>query len=141
MEEAIMQQEKTNQEKNFTASLLQGDGKNDYEKYMRINSLLSLQREKSEWIYRDELLFQITHQSTELWLKLQNEELEEAVRELNAGRLAEATALIPKLKAAIKYERIRFECTTAPRWIIVLSRLLIWIGVTSFAFVPLGICS
>ncbi len=47
--------EKTNQEKNFTTSLLQGDGKNDYEKYMRINSLLSLQREKSEWIYRDEL--------------------------------------------------------------------------------------
>ncbi|ENU1225521.1 MULTISPECIES: hypothetical protein [Providencia] len=50
-----MQQKKTNQEKNFTTSLLQGDGKNDYEKYMRINSLLSLQREKSEWIYRDEL--------------------------------------------------------------------------------------
>lgn len=103
---------KTNQEKNIIASLLQGDGNNDYEKYMRINSLLSLQREKSEWIYRDELLFQITHQSTELWLKLQNEELEEAARELNAGCLAKATVLVRRGMECIKLISQQLEILT-----------------------------
>lgn len=35
------------------------------------------------------------------------------------------SALIPKLKAAIKYERILFDCTIAPRWIMLLKSFLI----------------
>ncbi len=79
---------------------------------MRTDSLLSLQREKSEWIYRDELLFQITHQSTELWLKLQNEELDEAARELNAGHLAKASILVRRGTECIKIISQQLEILT-----------------------------
>lgn len=41
---------------------------------MRIDELLSLQRDEKSVIHRDELLFQTVHQSTELWLKLANYE-------------------------------------------------------------------
>lgn len=107
-----MQQNKATKNRDFSTSLLQGDGDNDYEKYMRIGSLLSLQREQNEWIYRDELLFQITHQSTELWLKLQNEELAEATRELNAGRLANATVLVRRGIECIKLITQQLEILT-----------------------------
>lgn len=107
-----MQQKKVTEEKDFTTSLLQGEGGNDYEKYMKTDSLLSLQREKNQWVYRDELLFQITHQSTELWLKLHNEELAEATRELNAGHLANATVLVKRGLECIKLITQQLEILT-----------------------------
>lgn len=112
LEDIILQQKKESEKKDFTASLLQGDGDNDYEKYMRTDSLLSLQREKCEWIYRDELLFQITHQSTELWLKLQNEELAEAAIQLSAGHLAKATVLVRRAMECIKLITQQLEILT-----------------------------
>jgi tryptophan 2,3-dioxygenase len=53
-----------------------GEGKTDYEKYLRTVELLSLQKTPEEMASPEELLFQVTHQSAELWMKLMLHELE-----------------------------------------------------------------
>lgn len=73
--------------KNYATPILDGDGDNDYARYMRTDTLLALQRPPEERVHRDELLFQVVHQSTELWLKLASEEATEA------GRLMERDAV------------------------------------------------
>ncbi len=47
-----------------------GAGLLDYELYLRTSELRSLQGAPDDLVTRDEMLFQITHQSQELWLKL-----------------------------------------------------------------------
>src|SRR5262249_14128239 len=49
--------------------ILPGPGASDYERYIRTDELLALQKSAHERAHHDELLFQITHQSSELWLK------------------------------------------------------------------------
>src|SRR5581483_8777287 len=56
--------------------ILPGDAPSDYERYLRTDELLALQKEPSERAHHDELLFQVTHQSSELWLKLVTEQLD-----------------------------------------------------------------
>ena len=60
---------------NYAQPVLNGEGATDYARYMRTDTLLSLQRRPEDMIHRDELLFQTVHQSTELWLKLACNEL------------------------------------------------------------------
>ncbi len=50
--------------------VLPGDARTDYERYLNSEELLALQKGPDEWVHRDELLFQVVHQSSELWLKL-----------------------------------------------------------------------
>jgi tryptophan 2,3-dioxygenase len=78
----------------FNEPILPGKGASDYERYLRTDDLLSLQKTPEEMAHRDELLFQTTHQSSELWLKLAAFELEEAVRLLQAGELGAARRLL-----------------------------------------------
>ena len=47
-----------------------GEARSDYERYLNTEELLGLQKGPGEWVHRDELLFQVVHQSSELWLKL-----------------------------------------------------------------------
>jgi tryptophan 2,3-dioxygenase len=68
----------------FSEPLLPGRGDSDYERYLRTDELLALQKGPAEWVHRDELLFQTVHQSSELWLKLASVELEEATRLIEA---------------------------------------------------------
>ena len=70
----------------LAAPLLEGSGASDYERYLRTDELLALQKTPEEWVHRDELLFQTVHQSSELWLKLASSEVEEAARPVR-GRL------------------------------------------------------
>jgi kynureninase len=46
-----------------------GRGELDYEAYLRTKLLLSLQTRPEQMVVPDELLFQVTHQTQELWLK------------------------------------------------------------------------
>ena len=78
----------------FNEPILPGKGASDYERYLRTDDLLSLQKTPGEMAHRDELLFQTTHQSSELWLKLAAFELEESVRLLQAGELGAARRLL-----------------------------------------------
>src|SRR5262249_16545209 len=60
--------------------VLPGEGGSDYERYLRTDALLALQKRPDEWVHRDELLFQSVHQTSEIWLKLAWNEVEEATR-------------------------------------------------------------
>lgn len=71
--------------KDYSVAVLQGPGDTDYARYMRTDDLLSLQRSPDEVVHRDELLFQVVHQSTELWLKHACFEVDEAAARIRAG--------------------------------------------------------
>lgn len=52
----------------------------DYERYIRTDELLALQKPLAEQVNHDELLFQATHQSAEIYMKAVLQDLNEAVR-------------------------------------------------------------
>jgi len=85
------------------APILPGAGASDYERYLRTDELLSLQKTDAEWVHRDELLFQTVHQSSELWLKHAWNEVEEATRLVASGDLAGAQRLLRRANACIRY--------------------------------------
>ncbi len=78
----------------FSQPILDGPGATDYERYLRTDELLALQKSAEEMHHRDELLFTTVHQSSELWLKLACFEVEEAVH-------AEAGAALRSLGRAV----------------------------------------
>jgi len=81
--------------------ILPGPGATDYERYLRTDELLSLQKTPAEMAHRDELLFQTIHQSAELWMKLACTELETTIEHLDADRLAAAARLLRRAIAAL----------------------------------------
>ncbi|MDH3538714.1 MAG: tryptophan 2,3-dioxygenase family protein [Acidimicrobiia bacterium] len=74
--------------------ILDGPGASDYERYLRTDELLALQKPVEEQSHRDELLFQTVHQSSELWLKHACFEVEEATVLIAAGDLTGAIRLL-----------------------------------------------
>lgn len=82
--------------------VLPGDGDTDYARYMRTDELLDLQRRPEHMIHRDELLFQVVHQSTELWLKLAAAELTEATARVAADDPATAELLLARAVLAVR---------------------------------------
>ena len=95
--------------------VLPGRGASDYERYLRTDELLSLQKTPEERVHHDELLFQTVHQSSELWLKFATTEVDEAAarlerEELGAGDQAAAPR---RAGAAVRHHR-RSRCST--RW-------------------------
>lgn len=68
-----------------------GEGKTDYEKYLRTLELLSLQKPKDQLASPEEWLFQVTHQTAELWMKLAVYELDRILAWMNADELAMAS--------------------------------------------------
>ena len=82
--------------------VLPGEGASDYERYLRTDALLSLQKTADEWIHRDELLFQTVHQSSELWLKLAVTEVVEATRLIGEGDLGGAIRLLRRSVDCLK---------------------------------------
>ena len=66
--------------------VLAGRGASDYERYLRTDELLALQKPAEEQVHHDELLFQTVHQASELWLKLAGTEVDEAAARSSVGR-------------------------------------------------------
>ena len=64
----------------------------EYEIYLGVPTLLSLQKPPAARTHRDELLFQVIHQVEELWMKLILDDLDHAVRHLDGDRVVEALA-------------------------------------------------
>jgi tryptophan 2,3-dioxygenase len=81
-------------EAKLSEPVLPGQGGSDYERYLRTDELLALQKSPDEWAHRDELLFQTVHQSSELWLKLATTEAAEATNLIEAGDLGGAIRLL-----------------------------------------------
>ncbi len=84
------------------APILPGPGASDYERYLRTDELLSLQKSPAEQAHRDELLFQVVHQSSELWLKLAWNEVETATGYLREHELGAAIRLLRRATDAVK---------------------------------------
>jgi tryptophan 2,3-dioxygenase len=80
--------------KDLAKPVLRGEGRSDYERYLRTDALLALQKSAGEWVHRDELLFQSVHQTSEIWLKLAWNEVDEASRLIAAEDLAGALRLL-----------------------------------------------
>ena len=78
----------------YSEPILPGDGASDYERYLRTDELLALQKTPDEQAHRDELLFQTVHQSSELWLKHASVEVEEATILVGREELAGALRLL-----------------------------------------------
>lgn len=74
--------------------VLPGTAASDYERYLRTDELLSLQKAPGEVVHRDEHLFQTVHQASELWLKLACLELEAAGALIDEDRVPAATRLV-----------------------------------------------
>ena len=89
-------------EEDFSQPVLPGPGASDYERYLRTDELLALQKAPEEMAHRDELLFQTVHQSSELWLKLGCFEVETATQHLRAHELAAALPLLRRASDCLK---------------------------------------
>jgi tryptophan 2,3-dioxygenase len=89
-------------EEDFSQPVLPGPGASDYERYLRTDELLALQKTPEEMAHRDELLFQTVHQSSELWLKLGCFEVETATRHLRDHEVAAALRLLRRASDCLK---------------------------------------
>jgi tryptophan 2,3-dioxygenase len=82
--------------------VLPGTAGSDYERYLRTEELLALQKNADEWIHRDELLFQSVHPTSEIWLKLAWHEIEEAARLVGEDDIAAALRLLRRANDCFK---------------------------------------
>jgi tryptophan 2,3-dioxygenase len=87
----------------YSQPILEGRGASDYERYLRTDELLSLQKRPEEQVHRDELLFQTVHQASELWLQLAWTEAEEATSLVQAGDLPAAARLLRRSLLCLDY--------------------------------------
>ena len=87
----------------YSQPVLPGAAASDYERYLSTDELLALQKGPDEWVHRDELLFQVTHQSSELWLKLSASDADEATRLIEEGDLRGALRLLERASLCIRF--------------------------------------
>jgi tryptophan 2,3-dioxygenase len=83
--------------------VLPGRGASDYERYLRTDELLELQKTADERVHHDELLFQTVHQASELWLKLACTEVDEAAAAVQRGTPAPAIRLLRRAVLCLQY--------------------------------------
>lgn len=69
----------------------------DYEKYIRTQELLALQKTADELTCPDEMQFQIVHQAAELWMKLVDFELGQFVDRIEAGESSRAVTTLRRV--------------------------------------------
>ena len=81
--------------------VLPGTGRTDYERYLRTDELLSLQKSSDAMTHRDELLFQTIHQTAELWLKLACFEVDDAISLLRGGEIWPAIRLLRRANGSL----------------------------------------
>ncbi|PYR76988.1 MAG: tryptophan 2,3-dioxygenase [Acidobacteria bacterium] len=81
--------------------ILPGTAATDYERYLRTDELLSLQKAPGEVVHHDEHLFQTVHQSSELWLKLACLELAAATSLIDVDRPSKAVRLLRRANDAV----------------------------------------
>ena len=86
----------------YTQPILPGKGASDYERYLRTDELLTLQKPPEEQAHHDELLFQTVHQASELWVNLAWREAEEAARHLDDDELDAAIRLLRRSADALE---------------------------------------
>jgi kynureninase len=103
-----------------------GRGELDYEVYLRTRELLALQTQPNELVVPEEMLFQIVHQTQELWLKVAAFEAANLVEQLDGDALLAAVGSLDRLHlfARILGEQIRALFTLSPQRFQIIRRSL-----------------
>src|ERR1700678_2316968 len=78
----------------FTKPILPGKGATEYERYLRTDELLALQKSPTELLHKDEMTFLVVHQSSELLMKGAAFELDRATETLEQADYGNSTRLI-----------------------------------------------
>lgn len=85
----------------FTKPILLGKGASDYERYLRTDELLALQKPPEELLHKDEMTFMVVHQSSELLMKGAAFELGRALEHLERGDYGNTGRLIRRANQLI----------------------------------------
>ena len=83
--------------------ILPGKGASDYERYLRTDELLSLQKSTEELLHPDEMTFQVVHQASELLLKGVSWELERARTLIADGDFSNSAQLLRRGNHMLEY--------------------------------------
>jgi tryptophan 2,3-dioxygenase len=83
--------------------ILPGKGASDYERYLRTDELLTLQKTPNEFLHKDELTFQVVHQASELLMKGIAWELERARGLIDDGDFSNAAFLLRRGNHMLDY--------------------------------------
>jgi tryptophan 2,3-dioxygenase len=83
--------------------ILPGKGASDYERYLRTDELMALQKSPEEMLHPDELTFQVTHQASELLMKGTAWELDRARQCILDGDLRNAARLLRRANKMLDY--------------------------------------
>jgi tryptophan 2,3-dioxygenase len=89
----------------------------DYEKYIRTDELLALQKPPGGLACHDEMQFQVVHQVAELWMKLAAHELDHVVAELDGDCIHEAVHTLRRVHGIqrLLLQQMDLLDTMAPR--------------------------
>ena len=99
----------THEAEDFSEPILPGDAVSDYERYLNTVDLLALQKSRDDWVHRDELLFQVVHQSSELWLKLAWNDVEDATAHIGRGEGEAALRLLRRSALGLVYATTQLD--------------------------------
>jgi tryptophan 2,3-dioxygenase len=88
---------------NLQQPILPGKGASDYERYLRTDELLDLQKRPEAMSHPDELTFQVVHQSSELLMKAAAWELARARDLVESGDFDNAGRLLRRANRMLDY--------------------------------------
>ena len=83
--------------------ILPGKGGSDYERYLKTDDLLALQKSPEELLHPDEMTFQVVHQASEILLKGVAFELQRAHDLIAKGDYQNASRLIRRANQMVEY--------------------------------------
>jgi tryptophan 2,3-dioxygenase len=86
----------------FTKPILPGTAASDYERYLRTDELLALQKSPADLLHKDEMTFMVVHQASELLLKGAAFELERALENLERADYGNTSRLIRRANQLIE---------------------------------------
>ena len=86
----------------FTKPILPGTAASDYERYLRTDELLALQKLPAELSHKDEMTFLVVHQASELLMKGAAFELDRALEHLERGDYGNTSRLIRRANQLIE---------------------------------------
>ncbi len=86
----------------FRKPILPGKGASDYERYLRTDELLALQKSPEDLLHKDEITFIVVHQASELLMKGAAFELERALAYIEHGDFSNSARLIRRTNQMIE---------------------------------------
>jgi tryptophan 2,3-dioxygenase len=84
-----------------TGPILEGRGDSDYERYVRVPELLELQKPLELLSHAEERLFQVTHQTAELWLHHVDYEIDRVAGALRDEQIDAASDLLHRCRLIV----------------------------------------